>query len=40
MLANAAIRAYIPVRDVARARKFYGKTVGLKPKQNYAGGVV
>jgi predicted enzyme related to lactoylglutathione lyase len=40
MLANAPIRAYIPVLDVARARKFYEKTVGLKPKQDYAGGVV
>jgi hypothetical protein len=40
MLANAPIRAYIPVLHVARARKFYEKTVGLKPKQDYAGGVV
>jgi predicted enzyme related to lactoylglutathione lyase len=40
MLANAPIRAYIPVSDVARARKFYEKTVGLKPKQDYAGGVI
>jgi predicted enzyme related to lactoylglutathione lyase len=40
MLANAPIRAYIPVLDVARAKKFYEKTVGLKPKQDYAGGVV
>jgi predicted enzyme related to lactoylglutathione lyase len=40
MLANAPIRAYIPVSDVARARRFYEKTVGLKPKQDYAGGVI
>ena len=40
MLANAPIRAYIPVREVSRARNFYEKTVGLKPKQEYAGGVI
>jgi predicted enzyme related to lactoylglutathione lyase len=40
MLANAPIRAYIPVSDVARARKFYEKTLGLEPKMEYAGGVV
>jgi predicted enzyme related to lactoylglutathione lyase len=40
MLANAPIRAYIPVSDVARARKFYEKTLGLEPKQEYAGGVI
>jgi len=40
MLANAPIRAYIPVLDVARARKFYEKTLGLEPKRDYAGGVI
>jgi predicted enzyme related to lactoylglutathione lyase len=40
MLADAPIRAYIPVKDVSRARKFYEKTIGLRPKQEYAGGVV
>src|SRR6266481_8782867 len=40
MLADSPIRAYIPASDVARARKFYEKTVGLKPKQEYAGGVI
>jgi predicted enzyme related to lactoylglutathione lyase len=40
MLGNAPIRAYIPASDVARARKFYEEIVGLKPKQEYAGGVV
>src|SRR5438270_2029124 len=40
MLANAPIRAYIPVLDVARARIFYEKTLGLKAKQEYAGGVI
>jgi predicted enzyme related to lactoylglutathione lyase len=40
MLSTAPIRAYIPVSNVARARKFYEETVGLKPKQDYAGGVI
>jgi predicted enzyme related to lactoylglutathione lyase len=40
MLANAPIRAYIPVRDVSRARKFYEDKVGLRPKAEYAGGVI
>ncbi len=40
MLANAPIRAYIPVLDVPRARKFYEKTLGLNPKRDYAGGVI
>jgi extradiol dioxygenase family protein len=26
--------SYIPVTDVARARKFYEEKVGLKPKKN------
>jgi predicted enzyme related to lactoylglutathione lyase len=40
MLANAPIRAYIPVKDVSRARKFYEEKVGLRPKAEYAGGVI
>jgi catechol 2,3-dioxygenase-like lactoylglutathione lyase family enzyme len=32
--------SYIPARDVARARKFYEDKLGLKPKQETAGGVV
>src|SRR5258705_13681925 len=40
VLKNAAIVPYIPVRDVARARKFYEQKVGLKPKEEYAGGVI
>ena len=40
MLSTAPIVPYIPVRDVARARKFYEEKVGLKPKHEYAGGVV
>ena len=40
MLKNAAIVPYIPVSNVARAREFYEKKVGLQPKEEYAGGVV
>jgi predicted enzyme related to lactoylglutathione lyase len=40
MLKTAPIRAYIPASDVARARKFYEQTVGLRPKEEYAGGVI
>ena len=40
MLKNAPIVPYIPVADVGRARKFYEEKVGLKPKQEYAGGVI
>jgi predicted enzyme related to lactoylglutathione lyase len=40
MLKNAAIVPYIPVSDMARARKFYEQKVGLKPKEEYAGGVI
>ena len=40
MLSTAPIRAYIPASDVARARKFYENTVGLTPKEEYAGGVI
>ncbi len=40
MVRNAPIIPYIPVADVARARKFYEEKVGLKPKQEYAGGEI
>jgi hypothetical protein len=40
MLKNARIVPYIPVADVGRARKFYEEKVGLKPKEEYAGGVI
>ncbi len=40
MLRTAPIRAYIPARDLSRARQFYENTVGLAPKEEYAGGVV
>jgi predicted enzyme related to lactoylglutathione lyase len=40
MLRAAPIRAYIPVSDLSRARNFYEKTLGLVPKEEYAGGVI
>jgi predicted enzyme related to lactoylglutathione lyase len=40
MLQNFPMYSYIPARDVARARRFYEDKVGLKPKQEIAGGVV
>jgi predicted enzyme related to lactoylglutathione lyase len=40
MLSEAPIRAYIPAFDITRARKFYEHTVGLTPKEEYAGGVI
>jgi predicted enzyme related to lactoylglutathione lyase len=40
MLSAAPIRAYIPASDVARARKFYERVIGLTPKEDYAGGVI
>ena len=40
MLTNAPIIPYIPVANVARARKFYEGTLGLTVKEEYAGGVI
>jgi predicted enzyme related to lactoylglutathione lyase len=40
MLRSAPIRAYIPASDVKRARKFYEEIVGLRPREEYAGGVI
>jgi predicted enzyme related to lactoylglutathione lyase len=40
MLKDAEIRAYIPAKDIARARKFYEEKVGLEPREVYAGGVI
>ena len=40
MLSNAPIRAYLPASNVPRARKFYEQLIGLKPKEEYAGGVI
>ncbi len=40
MLNKVPITPYIPAADVAGARKFYEQTLGLKPKEEYAGGVI
>ena len=40
MLTNSPIVPYIPVADLARARKFYEGKLGLKPREEYAGGVI
>lgn len=40
MLQNSPLYAYIPVRDVARARRFYEDKLGLKAREEVAGGVV
>jgi predicted enzyme related to lactoylglutathione lyase len=40
MLQNAPIYSYIPAKDVGRARKFYEETLGFKPKEATAAGVV
>jgi predicted enzyme related to lactoylglutathione lyase len=40
MLGTAPIRAYLPASDIARARRFYEGTVGLRPKEEFAGGVI
>jgi catechol 2,3-dioxygenase-like lactoylglutathione lyase family enzyme len=40
MLTESQIIPYIPVSDVARARRFYEDKVGLKPREEYAGGVI
>jgi predicted enzyme related to lactoylglutathione lyase len=40
MLQDFPLYSYIPAKDVARARRFYEEKIGLKPKQEVAGGVV
>lgn len=40
MLQNSPMYAYLPAKDVGRARKFYEETIGLRPKQEAAGGVI
>ena len=40
MLQDAPMYAYIPAKDMARARKFYEEKVGLKPTEQTNGGVV
>ena len=40
MLQAFPMYAYIPARDIARARQFYETKVGLRPKEETNGGVV
>jgi catechol 2,3-dioxygenase-like lactoylglutathione lyase family enzyme len=40
MLQNYPMYAYIPAKDVARARQFYEQKLGFKPKAEEGGGVV
>ena len=40
MLQQSPIFAYIPAKDVTRARRFYEETLGFSPKRETAGGVV
>ena len=39
MLQNAPMYAYIPARDVERARRFYEQKLGFNPGREQAGGV-
>ena len=39
MLQQSPLYAYIPARDVVRARRFYEEKLGLKPGRELAGGV-
>ena len=40
MLQNSPLYAYIPAKDVPRARRFYEDKLGFKPREEVAGGVV
>jgi predicted enzyme related to lactoylglutathione lyase len=40
MLTSAPIVPYIPVKDLARARKFYEGTLGFKAREEFGPGVV
>jgi predicted enzyme related to lactoylglutathione lyase len=40
MLKDSPIIPYIPVSDLARARKFYSEKVGLEPKTENNGGLI
>ena len=40
MLQESPMYAYLPAKDVARARRFYEQTLGFAPKQATAEGVV
>ena len=39
MLKDAPVIPYIPVTDLARARKFYSEKLGLEPKEEITGGL-
>lgn len=39
MLQQSPVFAYIPARDLARARQFYEQKLGFRPKAEIAGGV-
>jgi len=39
MLTDSPMYSYIPVADLARARRFYEQKIGLKPAREIAGGV-
>jgi len=40
MLQNSPLYAYIPAKDVARARRFYEDKLGFRPGKEIEGGVV
>ena len=40
MLQKSPMYAYIPAKDVLRARQFYENTLGFKVKEEFAGGVI
>jgi predicted enzyme related to lactoylglutathione lyase len=40
MLQQSPMYAYIPAKDVPRARRFYEQKLGFKPKEEVAGGIV
>lgn len=40
MLQDSPMYAYIPAKDLARARQFYEVKLGFKPKEETAGGVI
>jgi predicted enzyme related to lactoylglutathione lyase len=40
MLQKSPMFAYLPVKDLARARQFYEQKLGFKPKRELMGGVI
>jgi predicted enzyme related to lactoylglutathione lyase len=40
MLQRAPLYAYIPAKDIVRARAFYEQKLGFEPKREVAGGVM